>query len=215
LSTYIGASLSKKTFSIEPNPIYFDKLKRLVKDNDLTAGVELSNHCISNQATKEFSIDSEEIDRNAIKVVKSAANITCVTLPIFVSHNKLQPPLFISFDTEDDDALSMIASWKPWLEKMDDDLVTRPAFFASIHTSEDDTKELKQEVCDVLNSFDHLFLGHHSYKIAEPLTPATLCEDCRYLMMNNEMADYYQLNTQAHDSIPTGPTQESGHGGHS
>jgi hypothetical protein len=35
-------------------------------------------------------------------------------------------------------------------------------------------------------------------------------------MMNKDMADYYQLNTQAHDSIPTGDdsANQGGHGDH-
>lgn len=60
--TFIGGKLAKQTYSIEPHPIYFDKLNTLVNKNDLADGVEMSNLCISDGTTntKDFVIHLEE-----------------------------------------------------------------------------------------------------------------------------------------------------------
>lgn len=163
------------------------------------------------------------MDRNKVKV-ESESDITqtvsCVTLADFISFNQIKPPLFISFDSgEREESLKIIASWKPWLKSMDDAGVAKPVFYVSVYTSSEDSKELKQNVCDVLNSFDLVFIDHHSFRVTKPLTPATLCASCRYIVADTELLDYYQINTKAHDSVPSGNDDTHGdshgtHGGH-
>lgn len=223
--TFIGAKLAKQTYAVEPHPIYFDKLNTLVNKNDLTDGVEMSNLCISDGVTlsKDFIIHLEEVDRNKVKV-ESESDITqsvnCVTLPDFISFNQIQPPLFISFDVgEREESLKVIASWAPWLKSMDEAGVAKPVFYVSVYSSSEDSKELRQEVCDVLNSFDLVFIDHHSFRVTQALTPETLCASCRYIIADTELLDYYQINTKAHDSMPSGndqthDTHGDAHGGH-
>lgn len=139
--------------------------------------------------------------------------VACVTLPDFIAFNEIQPPLFISFDSgEREETLETIASWKPWLQSMDDADIAKPVFYLAVYTGIDDTNEIKQAVCDVLNSFDLVFIDHYSYRVTQPLTPATLCSACRYIAADKELLDYYSINIKAHDSIPA--TGDDSHGGH-
>jgi hypothetical protein len=163
------------------------------------------------------------VDRNKFKVESEediTEKVSCVTLPDFISFNKIAPPLFISFDGgERTESLTTIASWKPWIEDLDaTEGVVKPLFYVAVYLTEGDSEELKQAVCDVLNSFDMVFIDHYSVRVTLPLKPSTLCSSCRYILADQEMLDFYRINTKAHDSLPpSGDTQSHDshdHAGH-
>lgn len=159
------------------------------------------------------------VDRNKVKVESEndiAVPVSCVSLPDFISFNEITPPLFVSFDAgERSESLSTIASWKPWLQSIENqEGGVKPLFYVAVY-AEGASEETKQAVCDVLNSFDFVFIDHHSYRVNNPLTPATLCSSCRYLLADQEILDYYSINTKAHDSVgPSHGTHDNGHAGH-
>jgi len=211
INTFIGGILAKQTFAIEPSPLLYDKLTRLLVENDLV-DVERSNICISdtNTTMKSFLVQSDDVDQERIaegakKITEDIkVNVTCTTLPAFIKFSKIKGPMFINFDSEDAaDSWTTIASWKPWIAALQKGKLTKPVLYVSVYElSEDDTRKditaLKQAVCDVLNSFDYVLIDHYSFMVKKPLLPENLCSNCRYLVLDKDMATYYNLNYEGH-----------------